>query len=119
MGTNATIRAHIEALFARADEHDAAAEQIRPGDGSDDYMLDGFDDVENDAIATGLDERAAELREFGRRLGAELCILDVESSASRQHFIETGRYLALAVAIETARHCGHDACAQRRTCGIL
>lgn len=105
MGTNAIVRAHVEDLFARADKHSDAAEEIRPGNGNPDYMLDGVDDIENDAIATALDERASELRHLGATLGQALGWLDTESSASRQHFIETGRYLRYDEA--HCRGCGH------------
>jgi hypothetical protein len=88
MGTNERYLEVVNAMLAAADKHDADAEKIRPPDGPS-----NIDEIENDAIATALDERAAELREFARQVGSIQPVIDVESSASRQHFIDTGRYL--------------------------
>jgi hypothetical protein len=60
-GTIAQAQLLVDHVRQLAHEHSLAAEKIRPGDGSDTYMLDGVDEIEDDAIATALDERAAEL----------------------------------------------------------
>jgi len=66
------LRDIVADLRQRADRYAVEADKIRPGDGDPDYMLDGFDDVENDAIATGLDERVADLRHIANRIAEVL-----------------------------------------------
>ena len=66
------LRDIVADLRQRADRYAVEAEKIRPGDGDPDYMLDGFDDVENDAIATGLDERVADLRHIANQVAEVL-----------------------------------------------
>lgn len=80
----------IDALAAFINEVREAVTQMRPHVSE----YEDRDQEEADCVADHLDDAM-------NRLAATFGLLDTESSASRQHYIETGQYLLLGEAIET------------------